>query len=164
MGLGRSAREEAAQEMTIAPSAGTTIAAAISAPCSQPCPRIRIQATIASFERHSGYSAPPICYGLEEIVMAETARRIPISKDSELGRQLAEAREAGVAVVLEVDGYAYRFTPQPPAKEDIWKDYDPEKVREALRQSAGALRGIDRNKLLADLREERGQDSRGRPA
>lgn len=96
--------------------------------------------------------------------MAEAARRIPIDKDSELGRQLAEAREAGASIVLEVDGHAYRFTPQPLAKEDIWKDYDPAKARKALAESAGALKGVDREKLLRDIYNARSQDSHGRPA
>lgn len=101
---------------------------------------------------------------MKEMAMAEAARRIPISKDSELGRQLAAAREAGVPVVLEVDGHAYRFTSQPPTEEDIWKDYDPEKARAALAESAGALKGVDREQLLRDLCDARGQDSHGRPA
>lgn len=40
---------------------------------------------------------------------------------------------------------------------------DPKIAREALRRSAGALTGVDIEKLKADLRIERQQDSSGRP-
>lgn len=45
---------------------------------------------------------------------------------------------------------------------DIWVSYDPGKVRDALRQSAGALKGVDRAKLLRDIHAAREQESRGR--
>jgi hypothetical protein len=96
--------------------------------------------------------------------MAEATRRIHVDKSSELARQLDEAQRAGEPVVLEVDGHAFRLVPHDADNDDPWKDYDPDKVREALRRSAGALRGVDHDKLLADLREQRGQDSHGRPA
>jgi hypothetical protein len=47
---------------------------------------------------------------------------------------------------------------------DIWADYDPEKAREGLRKSAGALKGVDIEALKRDIRDQRGQDSQGRPA
>ena len=46
----------------------------------------------------------------------------------------------------------------------LWVDYDAERVRTALRQSAGAFKDIDVEQLKRDLREERAQDSHGRPA
>lgn len=45
---------------------------------------------------------------------------------------------------------------------DVWAGYDPKKVREALRESAGALRGVDRDRLLKDIYAAREQESRGR--
>lgn len=48
----------------------------------------------------------------------------------------------------------------PRAPMDIWADYDPERVRQALKASAGALVGIDRQQLLADLRAQREQASK----
>ncbi len=45
----------------------------------------------------------------------------------------------------------------------LFVGYEPKRVKEALRRSAGALRGIDRERLLSDLRAERDQDSSGRP-
>ena len=46
----------------------------------------------------------------------------------------------------------------------LWVDYDAERVCTALRQSAGAFKDIDVEQLKRDLREERAQDSHGRPA
>lgn len=48
--------------------------------------------------------------------------------------------------------------------ESVWAGYDPERVRAGLRKSAGAFRGLDRDAFLADLKEQRGQNSTGRPA
>lgn len=46
----------------------------------------------------------------------------------------------------------------------IWAGYDPGAARDAWRRSAGTLRGIDVEALLADLKAAREQDSPGRPA
>ncbi|NJN82941.1 MAG: hypothetical protein HC802_12125 [Caldilineaceae bacterium] len=48
--------------------------------------------------------------------------------------------------------------------DDIWAGYDPVKVRSALKESAGALRGVDAEQLMADIHLARQQDSEGRPA
>jgi excisionase family DNA binding protein len=48
--------------------------------------------------------------------------------------------------------------------EALWRDYDPERVRAALRATAGILAGVDIKRLKADLRAERRQASSGRPA
>ncbi len=50
-----------------------------------------------------------------------------------------------------------------PQKRTIWTQYNPQKVRAALQQSAGALQGVDRKELLRDLADQRGQESTGRP-
>jgi excisionase family DNA binding protein len=47
---------------------------------------------------------------------------------------------------------------------DIWANYDPERARASLRSLRGLLKGVDREKLLKDIHEARGQDSKGRPA
>jgi hypothetical protein len=49
-------------------------------------------------------------------------------------------------------------------RQDIWAHYDPKKAREGIRKSAGALKGIDRDRLQREIREQRGQDSTGRSA
>jgi hypothetical protein len=49
-------------------------------------------------------------------------------------------------------------------QQDIWADYDPEKAREGIRKSAGALKGVDVEGLKKDIKSQRQQDSHGRPA
>jgi|GEM_PF-235305 len=46
----------------------------------------------------------------------------------------------------------------------IWKRYSAKRVKEALHQSAGALKDVDGPALLRDIHEARQQDSQGRPA
>lgn len=48
--------------------------------------------------------------------------------------------------------------------EAIFANYDPKRAREALRKSAGALAGVDRDALLRELHAARKQASQGRPA
>jgi hypothetical protein len=70
----------------------------------------------------------------------------------------------GEKVVVEKDGVLFRLEPEEtPKKPDIWANYDPEKVREGLRKSAGALKGVDVEALKRDIRDQRGQD-RNSPA
>jgi hypothetical protein len=47
---------------------------------------------------------------------------------------------------------------------DIWAEYDPKKALAGIRKSRGALKGVDRGILQKEIREQRGQDSNGRPA
>ena len=49
-------------------------------------------------------------------------------------------------------------------RQDIWTNYDPEKAIEGIRKSRGALQGVDRDRLQREIREQRSQDSKGRPA
>jgi hypothetical protein len=49
-------------------------------------------------------------------------------------------------------------------QQDIWADYDPEKAREGLRKSAGALQGVDIAALKRDIRDQRKQESHSHPA
>jgi hypothetical protein len=94
-----------------------------------------------------------------------------VEPGSELDRLLDAANEHQIE--LEKDGVRYRVTRVDaiPAssrvtladERDIWAGYDPGRVREGLRKSEGALVSVDRERLLADLAEQREQDSRGRP-
>jgi hypothetical protein len=49
-------------------------------------------------------------------------------------------------------------------RQDIWAHYNPKKVIEGIRKSRGALKGVDIVALQRDIREQRSQDSKGRPA
>lgn len=44
----------------------------------------------------------------------------------------------------------------PPAPDDIWANYDPDRALMALDRLAEALRGVDLDRLRADIREARG--------
>jgi hypothetical protein len=71
----------------------------------------------------------------------------------------------GEKVLVEKEGVLFRLEPEETLKKlDIWADYDPEKVKQGLQSSAGALAGVDRDALKKDIRSQRQQDSNGRPA
>jgi hypothetical protein len=44
-----------------------------------------------------------------------------------------------------------------PVQPDIWAYYDPEKVRQGLQQSKGALQGVEHEALKQDIRSHRQQ-------
>ena len=91
--------------------------------------------------------------------MAREAVTITIDPESELGRALAAVDDA--PLVLERSGEQFRVIREADA---LGAAYDPRRVRRALRQSAGALAGVDVAALKRELREQRSQDSLGRPA
>jgi hypothetical protein len=101
--------------------------------------------------------------------MTET-KTFHVEPGSELDRLLDAAGEHQIE--LEKGGVRYSVTRVGTARagnrlkladeRDIWAGYDPQQVREGLRKSKGALVGVDRDQLFADLAEEREQDSRGR--
>ena len=82
-------------------------------------------------------------------------RRIKVAPGSELARLLEEADEA--PLLLEKDGVLYHLAAQ---EQDIWADYDPERVRAALKESAGALAGVDTKQLITDIHASREQKER----
>jgi hypothetical protein len=83
---------------------------------------------------------------------------IQIDPTSELARALADADEP---VVLDSNGVRYRVLR---VESSIFEGYDPRRVRDALRESAGALAGVDVAALKRVLRAQRAQYSKGRPA
>jgi hypothetical protein len=84
---------------------------------------------------------------------------IVIDPESELGQALAAVDDA--PLVLARGGDRFRVIRE---VDTLWADYDPERVRRALRESAGALAGVDVAALKRELRAQRQQDSSGRPA
>ena len=93
------------------------------------------------------------------VPMQAEARVISVAPDSELGRLLEEVGAA--PVILEKEGELFSLVREDAT--DIWAKYDPEKVRDALRQCTGVLAGVDRESLLSDINAAREQDSNGRP-
>src|SRR5579884_1194081 len=66
-----------------------------------------------------------------------------------------QVSERNRPVVVERDGETFLLEKQEP--EDIWKDYDPQKVQRVLRASAGALKGVDLDTFLQDIHAQREQ-------
>jgi hypothetical protein len=92
----------------------------------------------------------------------------PISFD-EFARQLRAVFDTlaqhGERILIEKEGLLFRLEQEKaPQKPDIWTDYDPQRVRQGLRRSVGALAGVDRDALQKDIHRQRQQDSQGRPA
>jgi hypothetical protein len=74
-------------------------------------------------------------------------------------RLLKQDRES-VALLMPLGTSLKQQVPTP--KDDVWTDYDTEKVRTALAQSAGTLAGVQRESLLTDIRNERSQEKTNR--
>jgi hypothetical protein len=78
---------------------------------------------------------------------------IEISPDSELGAALREAEGSGLPLRVRVGERQLTLRVAPSS--DLWRDYDPERTRAALKRSRGLLSGVDVEQLLQDLREQR---------
>lgn len=87
--------------------------------------------------------------------MTTMTEAVKVAPGSELDRLLAAAN--GATIILVRDGRRYRLAPED-AKPDIWAGYDPERVRQALAETAGALKGVDAEALKAEIRALRGHD------
>lgn len=98
--------------------------------------------------------------------MATTHNVIKAPPDSELGRTLKAAQANGEPVLVDTGEAIYTIVVAPPPAEtdDVLAHYDPEAAIAGLRALQDALAGVDRERLLRDLREQRAQDSAGRPA
>ena len=92
--------------------------------------------------------------------MVTVEKTIEVVAGSELARLLDEA--ASAPLILVKDGVRFRLHRED-AKDDIWANYDPERVKRVLAETAGAWKNIDTEALKADIRAQRGQDSHGRP-
>lgn len=92
------------------------------------------------------------------MVLAE--RTIEVMPGSEVDRLLDEA--IGTRLILIRDGVRFRLQRED-SKEDIWANYDPERVLQVLADTAGAWKEIDTQGLKDDIRAQRGQNSQGRP-
>jgi hypothetical protein len=91
--------------------------------------------------------------------MAIDVKTLTVPPESDVARPLQDAVET--QATIESRGVRYRVIR---AVDDPFAGYDAEGVREALRQSAGAFAGLDVEAFKAEIREQRAQDSQGRPA
>jgi hypothetical protein len=55
------------------------------------------------------------------------------------------------------------YDPEGIRNDELWLGYDPAEAKEALRQAAGILKGVDTTALKKEIRQSREQKSRGRP-
>lgn len=90
---------------------------------------------------------------------------ITVPPDSELGLTLKAARASGEPVIVDTGETTYTLlVDQAEPADDILANYDPRAAIEAFQALQGVFEGVDVEKLLRDLRDQRGQDSSGRPA
>jgi hypothetical protein len=89
--------------------------------------------------------------------MAMMEALVEVTPGSELDRLLAEAN--GAPIILIHNGRRYRLAPED-GQADIWAGYDPEAVRKALAETAGAWGGVDAEALIEDIRAQRGHRCR----
>ncbi len=98
--------------------------------------------------------------------MIADAKTIEVEPGSELDRLLEEA--AGQPIILVRDGARYRLQPESEStladEGDIWANYDPERTLRAFEEASGAFKNLDTEAFIAEIHEQRGQDSHGRPS
>jgi hypothetical protein len=80
------------------------------------------------------------------------AEEVKMTKKPRLLKRNGES----VAMLMPV-GTAVKHKPT-----GLWARYDPQRVRAALEQSAGALAGVDRTQLKTEIAAQRSQQSAGR--
>ena len=92
-------------------------------------------------------------------------KTVAVPPDSELGLTLKAAQASGEPVVVDIgeDRYTVLIVLAEPAR-DIFDHYDPQAAVAGLRALDDAFAGVDRKRLLRDLRAQRAQDSTARPA
>jgi hypothetical protein len=88
----------------------------------------------------------------------------------DLAALLKRAAAEGQSLRVEIDDQPYDLRIAPAAEErqsDIWANYDPARLRAVLRRNAALPERVNPEeveRLVADIRAQRGQDSQGRPA
>jgi hypothetical protein len=90
--------------------------------------------------------------------MTTTPKTITVDPDGEVARVLAQAIDA--PILIDTRGARFRVVRE---GDDPFANYDPERAKAALDQVFGTLKGVDVEKLLTELEEQRAQDSQGRP-
>jgi hypothetical protein len=94
----------------------------------------------------------------EEVAMV-AEKVIPVEPGSDVDRFLKQADDQ--PIIAEAHGHRFRVVREPV---DPFANYDPERVKAGLARISGLLKGVDIEDLKAELRQQRGQDSSGRPA
>ena len=92
--------------------------------------------------------------------MAAEPKKIRVPADSELGRLLERATLA--PLILESNGELYRINRMEREREGIWAGYDPKKVRETIKKTAGAWADLDAEVMIERVYRAREEGSRPR--
>jgi hypothetical protein len=87
--------------------------------------------------------------------VAAEAKPIHITPDIRVADLLPEADKS--PLVLEQNGVRYRLSRE---DDDLWADYDPEKVRAALEEAIGSWADLDADALVQDVYRWRQEGSR----
>lgn len=77
--------------------------------------------------------------------MATTPKTIQVTETTELPALLDDA--AHVPLILERDGQRFRLSRE--SADDLWANYDPERVRTGVRQFAGTISVEEGERLKA---------------
>ncbi len=90
---------------------------------------------------------------------------VEIVVSPELARQLADAEAAGKRPILIRDGSRYqlnRIEPGTPApvKPDLWADYDPQRLHNAIEKVAGIITPEEAEEAIANIYRWREEGSR----
>ena len=102
----------------------------------------------------------------ENLIMTTNVTRL----HPEFAALLKEAAAAGRSLRVEIDDQPYDLRIAPAAEErksDIWASYDPARLRAVLRRNAELPERADPaevERIMTDIRAQRGQESQGRPA
>jgi hypothetical protein len=108
----------------------------------------------------------------KEARMVAERMEIHVDPESEVGKLLAQARERPLRVVSGGESYRVEAVGDEapgqvedvsPSPYDPLAGQDPERAAAAWRATFGVWRGMDLEALKAELKEQRGQDSVGRP-
>lgn len=100
--------------------------------------------------------------------MSTTAPKLEtteITIGPDLARQLAEAEAAGKRPILVRDGTRYQLDPVEAAeatseKPDLWANYDPQKVHDAIEAAAGTITLEEADEAIANIYRWREEGSR----
>jgi len=96
--------------------------------------------------------------------MLAQLREIEVDPNSELGKLLALARRRPLRLVVGDTSYRVHYEPSlDDDRDDPVAQRDNERSAAAWRASFGILKGIDLEAFKAEMKEQRGQDTPGRP-
>lgn len=128
------------------------------------CPRMAIGSL--EFDSGTGYTGSHMVNEhLHHIDISDAPALVELAEDVRSSNRptVLQRGDEELVVVIPCRPRSAPHVPKLADPDDIWAGYDPERVRQGLAESAGALRDLERGAFLADLKEQGQQDSSGRP-